>query len=183
MIAVFLKTEITSERFGHHILQQLGRDGRARAIVDQPDIRSEADNAYRRQLLASYRAYVVEELPAYTDWYRAALTPDEVAHIRYIDYSYWNELSNHTRLPSVAVETIRAGREVYGVSNEGFLALAAALRNGARLPELILVGATPDGPLTVYEGHVRLTAYLLAREVIPAELEVLAGFAAGCATI
>ena len=99
MIAVFLRTEITSERFGDNIRRQLDLDSRSRALVESPDLRSEADDAYRRQLLASYRAYLFEELPPQIRWYRATLAPEEVAKIRYIDYSYWNELSCHTRLP------------------------------------------------------------------------------------
>jgi len=46
-----------------------------------------------------------------------------------------------------------------------------------------LVGATPAADLTVYEGHLRLTAYLLAPECIPEELEVIVGFAPECAQI
>lgn len=183
MIAVFLKTEITSERFGHLILQQLTQDNRLRTIVDHPDISRAADNAYRHQLLASYRAYVFDDLPAHTRWYRAMMSPDDVATIRYIDYSYWNELSNHTRLPIHAVDTIRSGRAIYNVSPAGFLTMADALRNGAHFPALILVSATPGAPVTVFEGHARLTAYMLAPEYLPPELEVVIGFAPECATI
>lgn len=183
MIAVFLRTELTSERFGDKIQQQLDKDGRSRALVESPDLGNEADNAYRRQLLASYRAYLFEELSPQLRWYWASLTPDEVAQIRYIDYSYWNELSRNTRLPAVAAETIRAGREVFGVSSAGFLKLEAALRRGAKLPPLIVVGAEPSAPLTVIEGHLRLTAYLLAPECLPAELEVLVGFTPECSQL
>jgi hypothetical protein len=177
MIAVFLKGEIVSERFGHLIRAQLELDHKERSIIEMPDIAKATDNAYRRQLLATYRAYVFDELPAHTAWYRAVVTRDELGTIRYIDYSYWNEISNQTRLPSVAAETIRTGRLIYGESTEGFLVVARALRAGAQFPELIVVGTAPDAVLTVFEGHVRLTAYLLAPECIPAELEVIAGFA------
>jgi hypothetical protein len=69
------------------------------------------------------------------------------------------------------------------VSLQGFLEVAQALRSGARCPELILVGASPDAELTVYEGHLRLTAYLLAPECIPAELAGMVGFAPECAQL
>jgi hypothetical protein len=183
MVAVFLKAEIASKRFGEKIFAQLERDGREPSIVEAPDITSEPDNAYRRRILASYRAYVLEELPAHTAWYRALLSRDEVAKIRYIDYDYWNEISGHSRLPIVATEAIRAGREIYGQSLQGFLDVAQALRSGVQFPLLILVGASPDAQLTVYEGHLRLTAYMLAPECIPAELEVVVGFAPECAQI
>jgi len=180
MVAVFLKAEIASERFGDKITAQLRFDRTERRVVDAPDITNVSENAYRRQLLASYRAYVFDELPAHTLWYRAVLTRDEVMTIRYIDYDYWNELSDNTRLPSAAAAAIRAGRAIYGQSTHVFLDVAAKLRAGIRFPALIVVGTAPDEPLTVYEGHGRLTAYLLAPECIPEALEVVAGFAPEC---
>ena len=183
MIAVFLRAELASLRFKAQITEQLERDHAELRVVEAPDITSVAENAYRRQLLASYRAYLFDELPAQIAWYRALLDGDEVARVRYIDYSYWNELSDHTRLPTVAADTVRAGREIFGVSNQNFLNAARALRDGARFPELIVVGAAPDAALTVIEGHLRLTAYLLAPECIPEHVEVIAGFAPECAAI
>jgi hypothetical protein len=183
MVAVFLSAEIASERFGEKIILQLEHDSKERSIVDTPDITNVSENSYRRQLLASYRAYVFEELPAHTRWYRAVLNRDEVAKIRYIDYDYWNELSNNTRLPRVAIEAIRAGREIYGQSTHVFLDVAEKLQAGVRFPELIVVGTSPEEQLTVYEGHGRLTSYMLAPECIPEELEVVAGFAPECVRI
>src|SRR5262245_57153775 len=131
MVAVFLKAEIASERFGEKIISQLELDCKERSVVDTPDITNVSENAYRRQLLASYRAYVFEELPAHTVWYRALLSRDEVVKIRYIDYDYWNEISDNTRLPIVAAEAIRAGRKICGESTQVFLDIAEKLRAGA----------------------------------------------------
>ena len=64
-----------------------------------------------------------------------------------------------------------------------FLDVAEKLRAGARFPELIVVGTSPEEQLTVYEGHGRLTSYMLALECIPEELEVVAGFAPECVRI
>lgn len=183
MIAVFLKGEIVSERFGQEILALLERDGKSHTIVELPDITNTYENAYRRQLLRNYRAYLFEELPVQVAWYRTLLERKEVAKVRYIDYSYWNAISNNTRLPVVAAEAIRAGCEIYGQSTLRFLHAAQALRQGAQFPELIVVGASPDGELTVLEGHLRLTAYMLAPDCLPEELEVIAGFAPECAQL
>jgi hypothetical protein len=183
MISVYLKAEIDSSRYGQFILGLLEQHGKSRSLVDTPDITNKDENAFRRYLLGAYRSYVFEELPSDTVWYRALLNREEVAQIRYIDYDYWNALSDNTRMPSAAVKTIAAGREVFGVSNEGFLRAAQMLKEGALFPELILVGTSPADHLTVYEGHLRLTAYLLAPECIPEELEVIVGFAPGCARI
>ena len=179
MIAVFLKTEIASERFRERMVALLERDGKNHRLVEAPDIDNIAENTYRRQLLGGYRAYVLEELPAEVSWYRALLNREEVAKVRYIDYSYWNEISGGSRLPIDAVNVIRAGRKIYGQSTEGFLHMAQALREGAHFPELIVVGASSEAELTLLEGHVRLTAYMLASDCLPDELEVIAGFAPG----
>jgi hypothetical protein len=181
MVAAFLKTEIASERFGKDILALLERDGVGRDIIDSPDIRNEEHNAYRAALLGDYRGYrqnrdLFTDYPENAPWYRAVLTKQELAKVRYIDYSYWNEISNGTRLPVEAAKTVRTGREIYGQSTEGFLKMAQALCDGAQFPELILVGTSPDD-LIVMEGHVRLTAYFLAPECLPEELTVLVGFA------
>jgi hypothetical protein len=183
MVAVFLQTEITSHRFGGHIKVQLENDHKDVGVVTTPNIADAQENAYRRQLLATYRAYALDELPADIRWHRALLDRYDVARVRYINYDYWNELSAGTRLPSVAAQTIRSGREVFGQSNQQFLEAAQALRAGLRFPELIIVGTSPDAVLTVYEGHLRLTAYLLAPECIPAEMLVIVGFAPECAHI
>ena len=182
MIALYLKAELTG-RFGGEIEALVEQEKASRAVVERPDTANAADNTLRRRILAGYRAYVFEDLPEQVQWHRAILTRDDVARVRYMDYSYWNELSNHTRLPSVAAEVIRSGREVFGVSNEGFLQAAQALRDGAHFPELIVVAESLGSPLTLLEGHKRLTAYLLAPECLPEELPVLIGFAPECARI
>jgi len=52
---------------------------------------------------------------------------------------------------------------------------ARAVVGGARFPPLILVTTGPGGGLVVLEGHARLTAFMLARDRLPPELEVLTG--------
>jgi hypothetical protein len=99
--------------------------------------------------------------------------------VRYIRYRYWTALSAGTRSPTVAAARIRAGIKVYDVSNAGFLGLADRLREELRVPPLILATAlvttTDADALVVLEGHARLTAFALAPEAIPDELEVLVG--------
>lgn len=181
MIAVFLQAEIVSERFGGEIAALLGRDKVDRRIVDAPNSQNVDENAYRKKLLGDFRGYghnrgLFENFPHDVSWHRAALTRDELARVKYIDYSYWNELSGGSRLPAEAAKTVRAGKATFGQSTHGFLNAARALRNGARFPELILVGTALSAGLIVLEGHVRLTAYFLAPEHIPDALPVIAGF-------
>lgn len=99
--------------------------------------------------------------------------------VRYIDYSYWNELSGGSRLPSDAAIRIWKGAMVFGMSTHHFLEMAEALRNGAKYPELILIGAEAHSALVVLEGHARLTAYALVPDLIPRDLIAIVGLSAG----
>jgi len=182
MIAVYLQVEWTG-RFGPDIKAILEQQHLSASILQTPQLDDPAENKLRRSVLATYRAYVFDELPAHVAWYWAEVSREEVSGIRYINYSYWNELSKQTRLATVAAESIRDGVQVFDVSNDGFWAMAAFLRAGGVFGPLILVAESPDAPLSVYEGHARLTAYMLAPEQIPPSLNVLVGFAPECAGI
>lgn len=181
MIAIFLKAEIESERFGHHILQQLQADGVDREIIDSPDSTNTRENTYRRRLLDGYRAYAqragyFEGFPHQVEWARAVLSQAEVKQIRYIDYDYWIELSGGTRYAADAIPRIQAGIEIFGQSTQGFWKFVHALEQGKQFDELILVSTGHDDPLVVMEGHARLTAYLMKPDALPEELEVIIGY-------
>jgi hypothetical protein len=180
MVATFLRTEIRSERFRHKIVRLVQRDAVSPAVIEQPDVSNPEENAYRIRLLGEFRGYgqnrdMFEQFPAHVMWQRVALTPAELLQAKYIDYDYWNELSNGTRSPLEAAKTIRAGRTVFGVSNDPALRTADALRHGAVFPELILVRAAAERPMVVLEGHFRLTVYALVPELIPADVTVILG--------
>jgi hypothetical protein len=104
MVATFLAAEATSDRYGPQINQILARRGQPRGIIEQPGTRDEAANAVRRQVLAADRDYpagdVFTGMPADVRWHHAALTPAELAIVRYIDYPYWTDFSGGTRTES-----------------------------------------------------------------------------------
>jgi hypothetical protein len=181
MVAVFLKTEINSVRYSSDILALLRRDGMSRRIIDTPDTRNQEENTYRIRLLGDFRGYkqgrdLFLSFPDVVSWYRAILSCEELARVRYVDYSYWNELSGGSRLPADAATNIHAGKVVFGQSTQGFLNLARNLEQGAKFPEMILTGVSPKSDLVMLEGHVRITTYFLAPHCIPEEMQVIVGF-------
>jgi hypothetical protein len=181
MVAVFLQTEIASTRFAKDILAILARDGQSRMAIDQPNLTDPGENAYRRQVLGDWRGYgrdadVFRHFPPDVRWYRAVITKDELARIRYINDEYWTALSGGSRLAIDASARIRLGTEACGVGNGGFWWMAEALCAGAIFPEVILVGKDEQAPLVVLEGHVRLTAYCLRPDCTPDTLPVLVGY-------
>lgn len=179
MIALFLSGEQTSERFGEGIRAALGAAGQAETLITAADLGDAEQNRARRATLSATRGYgenrdVFENFPARVRWVRAMLAPGELARVRYIEYSYWNELSGGSRLPSDAAQQIRRGIKVFGVSNRRFLRAARAVERGEIFPPLILAGRRRDR-LICLEGHLRLTAYALAG--FPREVECLVGTA------
>ena len=181
MVALFLATEYPATRTHQKMLAVLQREGLSPGIIEQPDLHDAQENTCRRTILGAYRGYgqntdYFQDFPFPVQWERAMLSRQELEQVRYIDYDYWVELSKGSRLPRDGARAILAGDEVFGVSNQGFLQMAEALRSGVQFPTLILVGKKRQSMLVVLEGHARLTAMFLVPECLPAELEVVVGF-------
>ena len=181
MVALFLRTELSSARWQDDLRALLEHAGLPDRVVTAPDLGDDAENQARLRLLTEHRGYgtsteIFEDFPDDVRWQWVAITAAELAKVRYIDYDYWVELSGGTRLAVNAAARIRAGVAPFGVPNDGVLAMAQAFAGGARFPPLILVttGLGSDD-LVVLEGHARLTAFMLARDRLPPELEVLTG--------
>ena len=180
MVALFLQCDLGAARFQAELWAQLEGAGLPERIVTDPRLDDEAENLTRRRLLERHRGYGVGEglfagFPAAVEWSWMAVTPEELARVRYIDYDYWVALSGGSRLATDAARLVRAGVAPFGVSSDWALALAQALVEGARFPSLILVtDGRPDG-MVVLEGHARLTASMLEPRALPPEVEVLVG--------
>jgi len=102
------------------------------------------------------------------------LSRGELAGIKYINYSYWVELSGGSRLVGDGAERVASGSQAFGVPNQGFWDVAERIVRGEVLPEPILFAVGVE--LVILEGHVRLTAYVLAGEVCPQEITAIVGF-------
>lgn len=168
MIAVFLRGELASPRFGPRVHEAVDE-----RFVLEPDLGDATENKLRHAALTAVRGYegregVFGRFPDDVRWEWVSLSPDEVLSIRYIDYSYWVELSGGSRRAVDAVERIHTGHDVFGVPSASFLDVELE-----DPPPLIVVG--DETQLVVLEGHVRLTVYALRPELLPEELEVLLG--------
>jgi hypothetical protein len=180
MVALFLRTELASDRFGDQLRGLLERAGLPERVVTAPRVGDAAENRVRLWLLTEHRGYgtrteIFGDFPDDVCWQWVAITPAELAGVRFIDYDYWIELSGGTRLAADAAPRVRAGVAPFGVPSDRLLGMAQAVAGGARFPPLILLTTGPGGGLVVLEGHARLTAFMLAREHLPPELEVLTG--------
>ena len=182
MVALFLRTELPAARSRDDLRALLERARLPERVVTDPDIGDDAGNQARLRLLTQHRGYgtrteLFDGFPDDVRWQWMAITPAELARVRFIDYDYWVELSGGSRLAVDAAPRIRAGVAPFGVPSDWALGMAQAVADGARFPPLILVTTGPAGGVVVLEGHARLTAFMLARDRLPPELEVLVGSA------
>jgi hypothetical protein len=58
MVALFLRAELDSPRFGRGIRDRLAADGIDASVLREPDLGDDAENGYRRLLLERTRGYL-----------------------------------------------------------------------------------------------------------------------------
>ncbi len=181
VIAEFLKGEINSSRFEKNILDNLKRDKKSKRILLNPNLENKNENLYRKKLLGKIRGFgknkeIFENFPKDIIWVKSIFDKKELEKVKYINYSYWNEISNKSRLPIEAVKKISKGEKVYDVSNDGFFEILSVIKQKKKFPKMIFVVKNKKSRIVVLEGHARLTAYFLAPKYIPKEMEVIIGF-------
>jgi hypothetical protein len=182
MVFEFLKMELDSDRYAERIEAVLEALRIDKKIITDGDINSERENALRIEVLKRFRGYRNEELfinfPAKIDWVWAVFDEGDMSKIFYIEYSYWNEISNYTGSPLEAAKTILAGKTVYDVPNDGFVNAARKIKEGHKFPPLICLTDKSESRYIILEGHCRMTAYGLVPEFFQ-NIDVLLGYC-GC---
>jgi hypothetical protein len=175
MQIALLRAEIDSSRWGHFIKNGLATLGFDRRLIDEPNMTDVGENHARKSLLLFIRSYTPKEVlfvgfPVAVKWRRAALQSADFETLRYGNHKTWVDLSDGTRLVSVGARNFLRRPEHAGIRQiDGIL---AALREGVRLPELIVAQGL-DGSLILIEGHSRATAYVISR--FSSEVEVIIG--------
>lgn len=158
----WLRAEMNSDRFSddlHTALKELGCDDE---IVIKARLDDEQDNLLRWRILKSYRAWLDRNFDDY-DWKKIELNKDDVNNLKYIDYSYWNELSDNTRTVGRAAKNVSNGKTVFDVPNDRFYSVAKDVENGTSLPPIIVVSNHYDNQCEILEGHLRATGFALAK--------------------
>jgi hypothetical protein len=181
MIFIFLKAQMGSFRFAKEMQQIIEKHGADRKIVDNPNFRDQDENKLRKKLLQAFKGsdddgYLFENFPKNVSWKKALFTKEDLMKVKYINYDYWNELSNGTRLVLEGASSIRKGVEIFGQNNQKFWDALEALKKGVKFPETILIAKNSTADIVVVEGHLRLTVYLLDPNYTPSEIEVILGF-------
>ena len=150
MILEFLKGELNLKRFNEDL-----------NIILNGNINDDQENIDRLKIMKKFRGYPDEELferfPKIEEWKYLELNEKDIDNIYYIDYDYWNELSNGTSKPVEAAKVIKSGKEIYEVSNQPFLD-GVEYNKTNKFPPVILITCNNEKYLII-EGHSRMTVY------------------------
>ena len=155
MILEFLKWELNSKRFNEDLNNAINELGLDSSIILNGNIEDEQENNDRLKIMKKFRGYPDEELferfPNIEEWKFLELNESDIDNIYYIDYDYWNELSNGTSKP------VEAAKEIYEVSNQPFLD-GVEYNKTNKFPPVILITCNNEKYLII-EGHSRMTVY------------------------
>ncbi len=168
MILEYLSAEYRSERFSEEIKNAMKELSLNESIILSADLGSADENIARKKLLGEFRGYgqnreLFERFPQEITWSLCRFYREDLGSIRYIKYSYWDELSRGTHSPLTVAQTIRDGVEIYNQSNVGFVKATEYIKSGGKFPRMIFL--TSDFKhFVIVEGHLRMTAFALAPE-------------------
>ena len=178
MILEFLKGELSSKRFSQNLLNILNELNIDKDILIKGDINSKEQNIIRKQIIHKFRGYPNKELfnnfPKIESWNLVEFDTSDLDNIYYINYDYWNELSNNTSKPKTAAKNIMEGIEIYDVSNKSYLDGLKFLEHNL-FPPIILITCNSKKYLVI-EGHSRVTIYALN----PQKFDKTLGFVGVC---
>lgn len=183
MILAWLQAEIESPDFQSYLIGNPPNPANlstALKAARTPDLRDDAQNSYRRQLITAVYGFgqgsgSFEGLANDLTWRRWRLTTAEVSEILYARREgAWRLLSPATR--KVAEGATNVGHVFTGDStNMVVLSLASGLCHSDRkIPELITL-RRPDGQLVLLEGHARATAIVLEEHRFPSGVDAFVG--------
>lgn len=170
IILCFLSGELNSERFSNKLKTAMEKLNIDDSLILNADLCNARENELRRQLLGEFRGYgknegLFENFPVVERYELTKFSIDELNKIKYINYSYWNELTDNTSCPLDAAKNIKKGKVVYSVSNQPFLEGVKLLEEGKRFEPVILLTSDYES-FIILEGHSRLTIYALQEGLI-----------------
>jgi len=169
MILNFLKGELTSYRFSEKLLKVLKKLNLTKDIIINADLNNFIENKLRKTILEEFRGYnknevLFENFPKIKEYLLCEFSSNDLKNIFYINYSYWNELSNKSSSPLIAAKNIKSNKIIYNVSNQQYLDCLNQIKKGKTFTPLIFL--TYDKlKFIVLEGHLRITAYALQPEL------------------
>lgn len=179
--ASLFKYNYDSFRFGKKLKDIIKKRGIDKKIITDPDIQNEKENKIREELMRSFNGediggYLSQDFPNNIQWKLARLNKKDIKQVKYLNYSYWNELSNHKRYVIEGIKTIKKGVEIFNQSNDIFFKAFEAFKKGAKFPPPVLIAENKESNLVAVDGHLRLTAYLFDPKYTPEKIDAYTGY-------
>ena len=137
-VLVWLQAELGSARFQSDLRKSLHKYELPTQSITSPNLSDTSENGLRLKVLKDYRDWFEDDIYSY-NWKLVELTADDVKALRYIDYSYWNELSDDTHLVGVAAENVKRGKVVFDVSNDHFFNIAKAIEARTQFAPIVVL--------------------------------------------
>lgn len=169
IILNFLIGELESDRFNFELRKTLSSLNLTSTIITNADLNDKKENNSRKEILGEFRGYgrnvdLFKNFPSIESYTLCEFSDHDLKNIYYINYSYWNELSDGTSSPIVAAKNILNNKVVFDISNKPFLNGVNLLEEGKTFIPLIFL--TSDyKTFIVLEGHSRITIYALRPEL------------------
>ena len=168
IILNFLLGELYSNRFGEKLMKALSKLNLKKSIIENPNLNNFEENLLRRRILQEFRGYeknlgLFENFPNIKKYILCSFSRKDLKNISYINYSYWNELSNNISSPRIAAENIKNNKIVFGVSNQQYFDCAKQIEQGKKFIPMIFL-TSDNKNFVILEGHLRITAYALVSD-------------------
>jgi hypothetical protein len=165
-VLAWLKAELNSDRFSHDLKTAIDGLDQSEVLITEPNLDDVSENEMRWKILKNYRTWLDRDFDDY-DWKEVELNKGDVADLDYIDYSYWNELSDNTRKVGRAANNISNHKIVFDVPNDRFYSVAKDAERGKDFTPIIVVSKRNDNQGEILEGHLRATGYALSEQTKP----------------
>ncbi len=173
----WLQAELNSKRFQIDLRASLKKFNAPQSLIIVPNLDDQQENALRYKILKEYRNWFNDDMDSY-DWSVIDLYLSDVEQLEYIDYSYWNELSDNTHKVKPAANNIRGGKVVFDVPNDNYWLVAKEMELGKYFAPIIILKDGTNLSSKIVEGHVRATGYALADKP-PKALRAIQGIMRG----
>ena len=162
MLLEYLKSEINSNRFSERLKKTLTELSISKDIILNGNLESEIENKQRKLIMEKFRGYPTEDIferfPKEFNWFYVEFEEGDIDKIFYLNWEYWNEISNGTSKPTEAAKNIYDGVEIYNVSNEPYYTGLKYLESNNKFNPIVAI--TCNGKkFVLIEGHSRMTVY------------------------
>ena len=134
-------------------------------LVEQPDLKSNRENALRRALLFLRRGAMWRELPEQTQWFEVHLSQDDLTRLRFFPRAQWRRVAEGSFYLTDVIECLRVKWQE-SPQDEFFQKLrrlSTPVREGQVNPTVLLIGMDAQSPLTILDGNHRIAAAMLSQ--------------------